>query len=201
MDKRGQEGIPVLQAYSVVKMIIAVVVVLIIIGIVATACNFIQTFGLDSGTEKTFDSLVSNINRISKEDYKGASKVEIPGGFVGADLAIVGFDIGQNSIGDPGIFGDDTVNRPFECGEASNFSCLVICGFGDEVNEFSCSGDKLIGGKVAVFKNVMLKSKSNPDKVGFVLIRGEDNSGKNRGIQHLTIEKADNILYIDVSEA
>jgi len=200
MNKRGQESIPVLQAFSVVKMIIGVVVVLIIIGIVVTACSFIQTFSLDSGTEKTFDSLVKNINLMSKEDYAGSNIIQISNGFVGADLAIVGFDIGKSNVLD--VVGvDEIVNRPFECGDSSKESCLVICAFGDDVEADSCIGDKIVGGKVAVFEGINLVVRRNNDELKDVIIRGEGLAGANKGLQPLVLEKSDNTIYIDILEA
>lgn len=180
MNKRGQESIPVLQGYALVKVIIAIVLVLIVIGIVAVSCSFIETFNLDSGTKRTFDSIVQKINLMSNEDYKG-EKEEIPIAFIKADLAIVGFSLNKKSI----LVEEDVVNRPFECGEISRQSCLAICVF-DDVGENSCTGERLLG--KAIFNDIELDSKSF--KEGILI------EGKIQGT--INIEKEEDTFFVDI---
>jgi len=182
MDKRGQEGMLPSQGLALVKMLIAIILVLIVFGMVATACNFLRTVGLDSGTEKTFDSIVQRIIVMSQVDYEGKIE-EYPLAFVGDDLAIIGFNINQDSISIAGV----EIKRPFECGESKKLSCLTLCSF-EETN--SCSGEALL--KSAVLGTTEIKSKDIQNG-GFYIV------GERKGT--IEVEKDADLLYVKLIES
>ena len=102
--------------------------------------------------------------------------------FIGNDLAIVGFDVNQGSII---IEGNQVVNRPFECGEPTEKSCLAICAFKD-INKNSCSGKSLLRSKV------LGGVKISSSRIAGVLIRGEVKRGT------ISVERKEDTLYISL---
>jgi|SRR3989344_326347 len=167
MNKRGQESVPVLSAYGLVKTIIAVVLMLLVIGIVAVACGFISLAGLDSGTKRTFEWMSDKIYFMSNEGYRGQERYDgnkkyavmeetFPIGSIKEGLAIVWFDVNQLEINVDGT----SVRRPLECEGMDRYGCLAICSV-DSIEYNSCSGSKLLG------KKVLFDSALNYDGKGF----------------------------------
>ena len=159
MNKRGQESVPVLSAYGLVKTIIAVVLLLLVIGIVAVACGFVSFSELDSGTKRTFNWMGDKIEIMSHERYEikeTGNEEKFPIGSIKEGLAIVWFDANQNMIEING----KSVKRSYECEGITRYGCLVICSI-DKVEEDSCSGSKLLG------KRVPYSSAVNNEGKGF----------------------------------
>src|SRR3989344_3585222 len=147
MNKRGQESVPVLSAYGLVKTIIAVVLLLLVVGIVAVACGFVSFSELDSGTKRTFDWMSDKIEIMSHEKYENketGNKENFPIGSIKEGLAIVWFDVNQDEININRV----SVYRPIECEGIARYGCLVICNVGS-VEEDSCSRSKLLGKRIA----------------------------------------------------
>ena len=131
---------------------------LLVIGIVAVACNFISFAELDSGTKRTFDWMSERIKSMSQESYIGEKETYFetyPVGFIKEGLAIVWFDMGQEEIDIAGT----NVKRPLEC--ELNLGCLAVCSV-DSIDKDSCSRSKLLG--KAIFLNPILDYKGDGKK-------------------------------------
>ena len=146
MNKKGQESVPVLSAYGLVKTIIAVVLLLIVIWIVAVACDFVSFSELDSGTKRTFNWMSDKIDIMSNERYESkatGNEEKFPIGSIKEGLAIVWFDVKQDNIDIDGV----SVIRPPECEGINMYGCLVICSV-SKIEYDSCSRSKLLGKRI-----------------------------------------------------
>ncbi|QQG39133.1 MAG: hypothetical protein HYS32_01605 [Candidatus Woesearchaeota archaeon] len=189
MNKRGQGGIITNQVQGVIELLIALALAVIVF---IAGCALYDAFKLklDSGTERTFDFVVSAVNKLSVENPEQLN-IPISTAYVHPDLAIIGFDIGVDEIGGNREF-DKTARRPFECGSVETNSCLVICYTEDFLEPEDCLGDKLL--KHQKFNNKLRSKNSNN-----IFLPGEENFlGSDTGVIQLSVYKEEGAVYVDI---